>query len=139
MPAPPSPDYLALVAELGALVPGVAETQMMGMPALKRDGKLFAGCWDGALAARVGRDRAAAMVAAGTAELFDPSGVGRPMRDWVLVGPPADRWLELALDAETFTCGPPSHPRRPSAAPAATPEDPGPPDAGVGVPPGPAT
>jgi hypothetical protein len=80
--------------------PEVSETRMMGMPALKRAGKLFGGFWDDALVVKLGRDRVDVLVEGGRGHSFDPSGRGRPMRDWVAVPPPVDDWLSLAREAE---------------------------------------
>jgi hypothetical protein len=90
--------WAALVDELGA-DPGVASTQMMGMPSVKLGSKLFCGLWQGELAVKVGRERVAELVSAGRAAPFDPSGRGRPMKDWALVPEPVDDWLALAEEA----------------------------------------
>lgn len=87
-----------LVAEIGA-----TQTQMMGMPSLKRNGKLFAGFRDGALIVRVGRDRAVELIDSGRAQGFDPSGTGRSMKDWATIGVPTDDWRALAVEAAQFT------------------------------------
>ena len=80
-------------------------TKMMGMPALKRNGKMFGGYAEGMLVVRLGRDRVDALVANG-AHAFDPSGRGRPMKDWVSV-PPAGNWLQLLQEAsDTATQSP---------------------------------
>ncbi len=73
---------------------------MFGKPALKDGaGKAFACLLDGEVAFRLGRDSAAhaeALDLAG-AHLFDPSGRGRPMKDWVSVPPAhAGRWAGFA-------------------------------------------
>ncbi|HWQ25133.1 MAG TPA: hypothetical protein VNK94_13605 [Gaiellaceae bacterium] len=75
-----------LVAEVTARHP-LRESRMFGMPCLKREnGKVVAGHWkDGSLTVRLtgeaARERALALPGA---ELFDP-GLGRVMREWVLV------------------------------------------------------
>jgi hypothetical protein len=91
--------YRSLVERL-CESPEVGETRMMGMPALKRAGKLLGGFWDDALVVRLGRDRVDALVESGRGLSFDPSGRGRPMRDWVALPPPVDDWLALAREAE---------------------------------------
>jgi hypothetical protein len=83
--------------------PGLERTKMMGMPSLKLDGKLVAGFVAGedAMVFRF-TDLAAhadALALEGS-HLFDPTGKGRPFKDWVVVPPlHADRWLELAESA----------------------------------------
>jgi hypothetical protein len=79
--------------------PGVDRTQMMGMPALKRDGKLVAGfvaAEDAMVFKLTDAVAHAAASALDGAHLFDPSGKDRPFKEWVVV-PPAHqaRWPEL--------------------------------------------
>jgi len=75
-----------LVADVTARYP-LKESKMFGMPCLKReDGKVVAGHWkDGGLTVKLAdeaaRDQALRIPGA---ELFDP-GMGRVMREWVLV------------------------------------------------------
>jgi hypothetical protein len=89
--------YDDLVADVTARHADVSPGQMFGMPCLKRGGKVVAGLWkDGGLTVKL-TDEAAredALTLPGV-DLFDP-GMGRKMREWVLV--PADRaaqWDEL--------------------------------------------
>lgn len=78
------------------------ESQMFGMPCLKReDGKVVAGYWkDGGLTVKLtdetAREQALAIPGA---ELFDP-GMGRVMREWVLVpAAQSDEWERLVEQA----------------------------------------
>ncbi|MFF5115095.1 hypothetical protein [Streptosporangium sp. NPDC000509] len=86
-------------AELADL--GVWISTMMGNPALKdQAGKVFASLQrDGSMVFRLVRDtveHTAALQLAGTS-LFDPSGRGRVMKDWVVVPQSlAERWTDLA-------------------------------------------
>jgi TfoX/Sxy family transcriptional regulator of competence genes len=93
--------YRAVVHELQA-DPEVREALMMGKPSLKRGSKMFGGFRDGELLVKVGRERVDELVAAGRARPFDPSGAGRPMKDWALVSEPVDDWLALADEARAF-------------------------------------
>jgi hypothetical protein len=90
-----------LVAEMIARHP-LHESKMFGMPCLKReDGKVVASHWkDGGLTVKLtdeaSREQALAIPGA---DLFDP-GMGRPMREWVLV--PASQsgeWKRLVEEA----------------------------------------
>jgi hypothetical protein len=90
-----------LVADVTARYP-LHVSQMFGMPCLKREnGKVVAGCWkDGGLTVKLtdeaARERALTLPGA---QLFDP-GMGRVMREWVLV--PADQsehWERLVEQA----------------------------------------
>lgn len=80
----------------------VREAKMFGMPCLKREsGKVVAGLWkDGGLTVKLTDEaqREAALALPG-ATAFDP-GMGRTMREWVLV--PSDRsgdWERLVEQA----------------------------------------
>jgi hypothetical protein len=79
----------------------VERAQMMGMPSLKRNGKLVAGLWKDSMAFKlpneVAREQALALEGAA---LFDPGERGRPFKEWVAVPPAhADRWRELTDEA----------------------------------------
>jgi hypothetical protein len=90
-----------LVTDVTSRYP-LQESKMFGMPCLKREnGKVVAGHWkDGGLTVKLtdntAREQALALPGA---ELFDP-GMGRPLREWVLV-PAAlsDEWLRLVDQA----------------------------------------
>ncbi|MGR6920225.1 hypothetical protein ACU635_38835 [[Actinomadura] parvosata] len=92
-------DFQRVGAELADL--GVRISRMMGSPALKdQAGKVFASLQrDGAMVFRLVRDtpeHEAALRLDG-ASLFDPSGRGREMRDWVVVPhSSAGKWTDLA-------------------------------------------
>ena len=76
----------------------VERTQMMGMPSLKRNGKLVAGLWKETMAFKLpdAAEREEALALDGAA-LFDPGERGRPFKEWVAVpSAHADRWPELA-------------------------------------------
>lgn len=90
--------YRRVVDELKA-DPTVEETKMMGMASLKAGGRLFAGLRAEALLVKLGRDRVGALIEAGRGEAFDPSGRGRPMKDWMTAPLPDDDWLALAQEA----------------------------------------
>ncbi|ACZ85603.1 hypothetical protein [Streptosporangium roseum] len=92
-------DFKQVGAELADL--GVRISRMMGSPALKdQEGKVFASLQrDGAMVFRLVRDtpeHAAALKLPG-ASLFDPSGRGREIKDWVVVpNSSAEEWTDLA-------------------------------------------
>jgi hypothetical protein len=90
-----------LVANVTARHP-VHESKMFGMPCLKREnGKVVAGFWkDGGVNVKLVDEaqREAALAIPGT-EPFDP-GMGRPMREWVLVpASQSDQWERLVEQA----------------------------------------
>jgi hypothetical protein len=79
----------------------VEKAQMMGMPSLKRNGKLVAGLWKETMAFKLpnAAEREEALALEGAA-LFDPGERGRPFKEWVAVpAAHADRWPELAEKA----------------------------------------
>lgn len=83
-----------LVAQNG----DVTLSQMMGMPALKRGGKLWVGYWKGEMVFKLvdpaERERALAFEGA---HLFDPGERDRPMKEWVVVPEVhAKEWPNLA-------------------------------------------
>ena len=90
-----------LVTQLGPY--GVRASKLFGKPALKDvEGKAFACLHEGELACRLGQGTRAHAEALemGDAHLFDPSGTGRPMRDWVsLPAAHSSRWAEFASAA----------------------------------------
>ena len=75
-------------------------TKMMGMPSLKRNGKLVAGytAAEDAMVFKLEDPAAhARALALHGAHLFDPGGRGRPFKEWVVVPPGhAAHWPELA-------------------------------------------
>ena len=93
--------YAAVVHELTADA-AVVETKMMGMPSLKLGSKLFAGSRDQSLVVKIGRERVAELVAADSASPFDPSGRGRPMKDWAVIAPGDGDWVALAEEAKRY-------------------------------------
>jgi hypothetical protein len=82
---------------------GVIAGAMFGMPSLKVAGKAFAGVFGDALVFKLAGDvHASAMALKGSA-LFDPSGMGRAMKEWVVVRPAhSARWPELAKHALAY-------------------------------------
>lgn len=93
--------YREVVDELRA-DPDVSEAKMMGMPSLKVGDKMFGGFYADTLIVKIGRERVDALVDAGAAQPFDPSGRGRPMKDWAQLTTGED-WLELAEEAKGFS------------------------------------
>src|SRR2546423_3155166 len=100
----PRARYDEVADDLAARNDDVELGQMMGMPAIKRGGKMIAGFSrdEGAMVFKLPdeavRERA---VALDGAHLFDPSGGRRaPMKEWVVVSTAyVDLWPDLALQA----------------------------------------
>ena len=93
--------YDEICDDLVARNSDVALGQMMGMPCIKRGGKMIGGFWKDAMVFKLvdPAQREAAFALDG-AQLFDPSEKGRPMREWVQVPPAhAGEWPRLAEQA----------------------------------------
>jgi hypothetical protein len=82
--------------------------QMMGMPCVKARGKMVAGFTHssngiGAMVFKLtDPERHAEALALSGAHLFDPSGQGKPFRQWVVIpAEHADRWEHFAAHALT--------------------------------------
>jgi hypothetical protein len=94
----------AIADDLAARHDDVALGQMMGMPAIKRGGKMVGGFARdaGAMVFKLtdAKQRETALALAG-AQLFDPSGGRRkPMQEWVVVpATHAKQWAKLARQA----------------------------------------
>jgi len=96
--------YDEIADDLAARNDDVALGQMMGMPAIKRSGKMIGGFAqsEGAIVFKLtdAKQREAALALKG-AHLFDPSGGRRaPMKEWVVVPlAHAKQWAKLAEQA----------------------------------------
>jgi hypothetical protein len=91
--------YDAIVAELVATAHATSAS-MFGMPGLKANAKAFAGYFHGAMVFKLGAPEHGEALSLPGAQLFDPSGRNRPMKEWVQV-PAAHvaRWQMLAQAA----------------------------------------
>lgn len=95
-----SPLFEALVDELMKATPELSTGSLFGMPCLKANTKAVLGSFDGGVVFKLfGSSHAEALALEGSV-LFDPSGKGRPMKDWVVVNAQHhDDWGKLALAA----------------------------------------
>jgi hypothetical protein len=87
---------------------GVTTAKVFGKPSMMSGGKAFGCLFGDAMACRLGAGTAqhAAALAEAGAELFDPSGSGRAMKDWVVVPLAAvDRWAGYAEAARAHLSG----------------------------------
>jgi hypothetical protein len=82
---------------------GVTRSTMMGFPCLRLDGDFFASCdrQTGDLVVKLDAARAAALIEAGQAEPFAPS--GRPFREWARIPQRRHRSWPALLD-EALRC-----------------------------------
>jgi hypothetical protein len=91
--------YKRIAGELAQAV-GAMPGKMMGMPTLYLGGKAFAGLFGDAMVFKLDGEAHGAGLALPGAVLFDPSGMGRPMKAWVRVPlQGASEWPNLAASA----------------------------------------
>jgi hypothetical protein len=73
------------------------------MPTLKAGGKAFAGLFHDAMVFKLTGEAHGRALALPGAHLFDPAGMNRPMKEWVVVPPEhAEAWGELAREALSY-------------------------------------
>src|SRR2546426_12636777 len=106
----PRARYDELADDLAAQHDDVELGQMMGMPAIKRSGKMIGGYSndEGAMVFKLPDEAAReTALALDGAHLFDPSGGRRaPMKEWVVVSAAyADLWPDLAQQALKLPAG----------------------------------
>ena len=94
--------FAALAARLGREQDVSQGTGFGRTPGLRTGGKIFAMLAHGRLVVKLPRERVDGLVAAGSAERFDP-GHGRVMREWASLDPAApEDWDALAAEAREF-------------------------------------
>ncbi len=91
---------------VGQQIVGAEQSQMFGKPCFKTGGKAFVAYFQESMVFKLTGDAHARALALDGARLFDPSGKGRAMREWVQV-PFAhkDLWPELASEARQYVGG----------------------------------
>mgnify|MGYP001202705312 CR=1 FL=1 len=99
MDTDPRATYDEVTAELVA-TSSTTSGKVFGMPCLKNNGKAFAGYYQSAMVFKLTVPEHTEALALSGAQLFDPSGQGRPMKEWVEVPVEhASRWLDFARAA----------------------------------------
>ncbi len=91
---------------VGQQITGAEQSQMFGKPCFKTGGKAFVAYFQDSMVFKLTGDAHADALALEGAQLFDPSGKGRAMKEWVQV-PNAhkDLWPELASAARQYVGG----------------------------------
>jgi hypothetical protein len=88
---------------IGQALEGAQQSQMFGKPCFKIKGKAFISFFNGTMVFKLTGDAHAEALALDGAVRFDPSGKGRPMKEWVQL-PYAyeDRWADFAAAALAY-------------------------------------
>ncbi len=93
----------ALFVVTGQKIKGAEQSQMFGKPCFKVDGKAFACFFNDEMVFKLAGDIHAEAVNLKGAKLFDPSGKGRAMKEWVQVPfAHAARWEHYATQAANY-------------------------------------
>lgn len=74
-----------LYKSIGSALKDAEESQMFGKPCFKINGKAFVSFFQNEMVFKLTGDVHAAALALKGAQLFDPSGKGRAMKEWVQV------------------------------------------------------
>lgn len=74
-----------LYKSIGGALKDAEESQMFGKPCFKINGKAFVCFFQNEMVFKLMGDEHAAAIALKGAQLFDPSGKGRAMKEWVQV------------------------------------------------------
>ena len=74
-----------LYAEIGNSIKGAEESQMFGKPCFKVKGKAFVCLFENCMVFKLRGDTNSEALALKGSKLFDPSGRGRAMKEWVQV------------------------------------------------------
>ena len=101
MATDPRAEYDRIADELAAEA-STTSSKMFGMPVIKKNGKAFAGFYgaNDAMTFKLRGQAHADALAMPGAKLSDPSGMGRPMKEWVEVpATSASSWPRLAREA----------------------------------------
>ncbi len=92
-----------LYTAIGTSITGTDMSQMFGKPALKVKGKAFACFFENEMVFKLSGDEHAFALALSGAKLFDPSGKGRAMKQWVQVPYKHNKeWKNLAQAASDY-------------------------------------
>lgn len=88
---------------IGRSLEGAQQSQMFGKPCFKCKGKAFMCHFDNQLVFKLTGDAHQEALGLDGAQLFDPSGKKRPMKEWVQVPfDYVDNWQELAQEAMNY-------------------------------------
>lgn len=93
----------SLYLSIGQGLKGTEESQMFGKPCFKINGKAFMCFFENEMVFKLKGDIHATALALKGSQLFDPSGKGRAMKEWVQVSyTQKAKWEELAKAALAY-------------------------------------
>jgi hypothetical protein len=96
-------DFERIAAGLAKKNKNVELSQMFGKPCIKVKGKAFACYFEEEMVFKLGGDTHKKALAMKGSELFDPSGKGRAMKEWVQVkASHKEEWEKLATEAMKY-------------------------------------
>lgn len=102
------PDLAQLTPEFNKVVSSFADHRdvrfgrmFSSSSVLNVDGKIFAMCRKGELVAKLPKERVDELVARRKGVRFDP-GRGRIMKEWIVIPPKKEDWLQIAKEAYEF-------------------------------------
>ena len=90
----------------GQSVKGAEQSQMFGKPCFKINGKAFVSFFQESMVFKLSGDDHKEALSLKGSKLFDPSGKGRPMKEWIQV--PFDhskKWEKFAKAAAKYVAG----------------------------------
>ena len=92
--------------EIGKSLPDSTESQLFGKPCFKINGKAFVCFFQNEMVFKITGEFHNEAMALDGSQLFDPSGKGRPMKEWVQVPfDYKDAWKEFATAALEYVSG----------------------------------
>jgi hypothetical protein len=92
--------------EVGGSIKSAEKSQMFGKPCFKINGKAFICFFEDCMVFKLQGDNHKKALALKGAELFDPSGKKRPMKEWVQVPEQhSAQWKKLAKAAFDYVSG----------------------------------
>lgn len=99
-------DAESIFLTIGNSMPEAVASQMFGKKCFKFNGKAFICFFQDCMVFKLPNDQHSQAIALDGAKLFDPSGKGRPMKEWVQVPfEHAAFWPNLATHAQNYVSG----------------------------------
>lgn len=96
----------SLYIEIGQRLNDTLQSQMFGKPCFKTGGKAFIAFFQNEMVFKLTGDAHKLAISLGGSTLFDPSGKGRPMKEWIQVSfNHKDKWQQLAEAALKYALG----------------------------------